>query len=96
MAAAIYPHIPGTQYGPCLGGCAHKDCEQQRRDARGTCRICKLCVGYGVMVYIDPAGTLNHMRGSFISYVHAACLEDELDKSIHEITDALSNDLSKQ
>lgn len=73
MAASIYPHEPGSKYGPCMEDCSHTDCNRSRVDATLACRICGKVIGYGNRVYQER--WLDKTR-----YVHADCLEDEVEK----------------
>lgn len=70
MAAGVLPE-PGTKYGPCTTGCAHRDCAANRRTAEFECRICKKAIGYDRAFYNDGD------RVPADAWVHAACYEDE-------------------
>jgi hypothetical protein len=43
---AIKTHRPGSEYGPCVETCAHRDCEASRKDAAITCVVCRQPLGY--------------------------------------------------
>ena len=57
MAAAETP-APGTEYGPCVEDCAHRDCTCSRREAATLCRLCGKPIGYQVRWYssVDDLG----------------------------------------
>lgn len=62
MAWIIIPR-PGTEYGPCVPTCAHRDCAANRRDAAAICRLCSEPIGCDVKCCSfdgDPA--LVHFR----------------------------------
>lgn len=44
--AAGYLSKPGTEYGPCEGGCEHRDCAATREMAATVCRFCGEPIGY--------------------------------------------------
>lgn len=72
MAAGILA-MPGTDAGPCLDPCGHRDCGETRFIAEFMCRFCKTSIGYERRFYLDPEpcqATRDH-RG----WVHASCLE---------------------
>ena len=48
MAAAAIPG-PGTEYGPCKGGCGHTDCAASRAQAAVKCVKCEKKIGYEVL-----------------------------------------------
>lgn len=73
MAAGVYPKKPGTNYGPCLKPCKHRDCASMRKDAQSLCRICGKVIGYEHLVYFEPP--TNGSSG----IVHAVCLEKSLE-----------------
>ncbi len=57
MAASILPK-PGTEVGPCISLCKHKDCAETRRMAEAECSCCGKPIGYDVRFYdlINPMG----------------------------------------
>lgn len=59
---------PGTELGPCEGGCAHKDCAATRRDAATPCRICGEPIGYDRPFHYEEGGAVHH-----------SCLVDEVE-----------------
>jgi hypothetical protein len=67
--AAGYLGKPGTELGPCLKPCIHRDCQHSRLIAAHPCAICNKPIGYETAYYIDD-GTPNH----------AACLEMEIER----------------
>lgn len=71
MAAGVLPN-PGTELGPCVGRCRHKDCAQTRRDAVTPCRFCAVPVGYEHSFY------RSRLTGEL---AHAACLEDATERN---------------
>jgi hypothetical protein len=67
MAASRLPS-PGTKLGPCKRKCEHRDCAETRRMSESICRICSKPIGYETRFYGDGPG-----------FVHAICLEDEVE-----------------
>ena len=55
---------PGTEYGPCLGACKHRDCQATRDQAATACAYCAEPIGYGARFYAHPMA-------------HADCAEDD-------------------
>lgn len=76
MASGIIPK-PGSRYGPCVAGCEHRDCKENREDAASLCRHCGKPIGFDTGMYAD-----GHPR----RFVHAVCeekaVESEVRKSI--------------
>ena len=72
MAAGWTPER-GTPYAPCESVCEHTDCAATREDVARPCRICNQAIGYGARIYAEP-------DGSRPCYVHAACVEDQIDQ----------------
>lgn len=68
--AATYLSEPGTEYGPCVDPCQHRDCAATRETAATICTYCNEPIGYGNRFYSDDAG------GS----VHAVCLETAIEE----------------
>lgn len=67
MAVGYLPK-PGSEVGPCVLGCEHKDCRATTAKAEGICGLCGQPIGFGRGFYDDnDHGT-----------VHASCLEDAL------------------
>jgi hypothetical protein len=66
MAAGRLPE-PGTEFGPCIEPCKHRDCLASRQMAEAICPECKKPIGYGVGFYKRHGG-----EGEL---VHAACEE---------------------
>lgn len=60
---------PGTEYGPCEDGCAHRDCEESRTMAAIPCRICRAPIDYQTPFFTQDD-----------TPVHAMCFYDELDR----------------
>lgn len=81
MAWSIYPPAPGTQYGPCIGECEHKDCAQSRYDATKVCRICGQVIGWEAKVMFEGEDKREY------GIVHAVCAwreEDERQEAIRK------------
>ena len=70
MAAGTLPK-PGTEYGPCVPDCQHRDCAETRRMATQLCTICKTPIDYDIRFYVDPDNREE--------LVHAVCLEGVVD-----------------
>ena len=70
MAAGMLSK-PGTEYGPCVEECAHRDCAATRAAAASDCTICAGQIGYAVRVYI-----VDDRR-----FAHALCVELEMEAS---------------
>lgn len=71
MASLSLPS-PGTEYGPCVPACEHRDCAATRAMAESICRLCNGPIGYGRPCYGDekaPGG-----------FVHSVCLHEEIDR----------------
>ena len=75
MAAGTLP-APGTEYGPCVGDCSHRDCAKTRKDAASVCPLCEEPIGYETPYYVDDDKSL----------VHARCLEARIVRE-HEAAD---------
>jgi hypothetical protein len=60
--------LPGTTYGPCLGGCEHLDCAALRRFAEADCVICLQPIGFERRYYEHRLGL-----------AHATCVETEYE-----------------
>ncbi len=72
MAAGIMA-APGTERGPCEGGCEHRDCATTRRWAESDCWYCDEPIGYEVRFY---SLTMRDAEGRR-RLVHARCEEEE-------------------
>lgn len=60
---------PGTNLGPCLKPCRHRDCAQSRADSEKICRYCEKPIGYETRYYADgPEGK------PFSALAHALCV----------------------
>ena len=44
---------PGTECGPCVGKCKHKDCAENRSMAATPCVYCDKPIGYDTKYYSD-------------------------------------------
>ena len=75
MAAGIMPPETGSDFSPCEGGCAHRDCEAIRAIARDICVYCNKPIGYDVRFYQSDKGALQH--------VHAICEEIAIENSLN-------------
>lgn len=64
---------PGTQYGPCVEACQHKDCAAIRAMAERICPYCSEPIGYERGFYISGGE-----RGE--SYAHSVCLEEAIER----------------
>lgn len=71
MAAARLPK-PGTELGPCEGGCEHLDCAETLRMAAQACPYCAEPIGYETRFY--GLGMADQRL------VHARCHEDAADQ----------------
>lgn len=71
--AAGFVSAPGTEFGPCVLGCAHKDCADSRRIAQSKCEICKKPIGYDKRYYQSENWTV---------FGHAVCANKEAEKRI--------------
>lgn len=56
---------PGTEYGPCVGRCAHRDCAWMRETAAKSCYLCQAPIGYDQRFYENEGDV-----------AHAVCLEE--------------------
>jgi hypothetical protein len=74
MAAQILA-LPGMAQGPCLGGCAHKNCSLTRGMAGTRCPECKLSIGYG-----------RAFHGVDGELYHAVCYERKVIKDQYGIS----------
>jgi len=70
MAVAVLSE-PGTEYGPCVTECEHRDCAETRKMAESKCPRCKQPIGYRRAFYIEVGGP---------GLEHASCLESDLAK----------------
>ena len=70
MAAGIMGN-PGSEFGPCIDPCNHRDCEASRTQAASIWAYCGRPIGYGVRYYADEPG----------GWCHAVCLEVEYERS---------------
>lgn len=64
--ASSYISKPGTEYGPCIGDCDHRDCSASRKIASANCHWCNKPIGYDTHFYSDGDGV----------WVHAVCEEE--------------------
>lgn len=69
MAAGILP-TPGTEHGPCEGGCEHTDCARTREWAAIACAHCQEPIGYGIRFYRTDT------RDGAPVLAHATCEEE--------------------
>jgi hypothetical protein len=58
---------PGSEYGPCLSECKHRDCAASRTMVVIVCRICNQRIGYETRFYFED----NNLP------VHGLCLDEE-------------------
>ena len=72
MAAGSLPE-PGTEYGPCKDGCAHKDCAETRKMAAAICWRCEKAIAYNRRFYRMHDGTEAAAGEPY--FVHALCEE---------------------
>lgn len=70
--AATKVHGPGTDYGPYMGACTHRDCAASREQAAAVCDICGVPIGYETY-WFTVRSTLPN-GGEVESAVHEACL----------------------
>lgn len=68
--AAIKIPAPGTKLGPCIPGCMHQDCAENRATAAKLCPECKEPIGYERYFIKDETG----------ADVHDSCLFDRFEK----------------
>lgn len=54
----IWP--PGSDAGPCVDTCAHRDCAELRADADRRCPVCAKPLGYESKLSNDASGRLSH------------------------------------
>lgn len=74
MAAGILQE-PGSEFGPCVDECAHRDCAETRKMAAAECVHCDEPIGYGVRFYhVDTVPVRTHPVGEKV-YAHARCEE---------------------
>jgi len=59
---------PGTEYGPCLQACRHRDCAWQRETVARACNLCENPIGFE-QPFLEYDGDV----------AHAACLEERND-----------------
>lgn len=69
MAAGMI-QWPGSEFGPCLGECSHRDCVALRALAKRSCHRCGNLIGYGTRFYVEKDGTV----------VHALCEERAIEE----------------
>lgn len=78
MAAGVLQE-PGTDYGPCVDACQHRDCAETRKMAAAECAHCSEPIGYGVPFYrlreLEEEGNIYASR----VYAHAECEELRLE-----------------
>lgn len=70
MAAGSLP-APGTEYGPCVEACEHRDCAATRRMLEAPCRICGEPIGHERRFYDE---TDRDTAPAQLVLVHAVCL----------------------
>jgi hypothetical protein len=51
---------PGSECGPCLDPCGHKDCQEIRHIAQSDCAICSLTIGYDREIMMLADGEIAH------------------------------------
>jgi hypothetical protein len=71
MAASALAE-PGTKFGPCRKGCAHRDCAANRATAAAECRFCSAPIGYDTAFYRDDEPR--------VGWVHAVCFETAVEQ----------------
>ena len=77
MAADPGIQKPGKKYGPCVGTCPHKDCEESRYIAtQCVCRFCDKVIGFETRFYKDPEA--RKAPNADYTWCHADCLEDDV------------------
>lgn len=69
--AAGFVSSPGSEFGPCVLGCLHTECESSRRIAQSKCAICKKPIGYEKRYYQSKNWTV---------FEHAICAEEAAEK----------------
>lgn len=76
MAAGVLSE-PGTEYGPCAGACAHRDCAELRKVAAAACHWCDEPIGYDKRYYRVDENVVEggQVVGKTDGYVHAVCEE---------------------
>lgn len=57
----LYMPVPGSGFGPCYVGCAHRECNDLRARAGSECWHCGQPIGYDVRYISDQLG-LVHAR----------------------------------
>ncbi len=71
MAAGILP-APGTELGPCVAACEHRDCRATRATSERVCWHCGQPVGYERRFYdVGKPGA--------VTSVHADCEERAIE-----------------
>lgn len=68
MAASRLPS-PGSEFGPCLDECQHRDCAETRKMAAEVCHYCGETIGYERGFFKTDEGL-----------VHSACLHEAVDQ----------------
>lgn len=74
MAAGRLPK-PGSEYGPCVERCEHRDCAANRAQAQSPCRICGEPIGYERPFFQESDS------GQPLVLAHALCALDEEARS---------------
>jgi hypothetical protein len=71
MAASYLPEpgkvVRGTEIGPCVSACDHKDCMLTRQQSRACCAICGEEIGYETAFYTAPRDDIKKWYGNEIS-----------------------------
>ena len=53
---------PGSEYGPCVEPCVHRDCAATRNDAGKICEHCGQKIGFDVPYYSTEGGKIVHAK----------------------------------
>ena len=66
MGWGTLPEV-GTEYGPCVETCEHRDCAATRADAASVCHYCGDPIGYDTKYYTEGEAAAKRL-------VHAVCV----------------------
>lgn len=72
MAAGMLP-LPGTEYGPCVSACEHRDCAATRTTAESVCPLCGDPIGYETRYYVLSWDAV--VEGEDPAPVHGVCVD---------------------